>query len=333
MTKKKETLSEDPTLGIKFGPTALEKLHDAGASTPYDVLVIGPQELAQITGDKYEDAEIKFDSVVTYLEEKNMIDKQSTLAEVTAHKAKMTHLSCGCTALDDMLRGGVPTQGITEVYGADGAGKTQFVLSLAESALDRGEGVIYLDCEGTFELDRILEIANARGHNLSDKLENLQVLATQDTHTIRKTIKFIIPEILEKKAKLIIVDGMVGIFRFEYDQGRGELNDRQNLIKHPLRHLKRISEFMNVGVVVTNQVTANPNAGYGADPMLPIGGYIFGHTARYIIKFNKGGKAHRTARLVKSNKDSQYDCEFWLNEAGVWDEEKVKLKKDSLLEA
>ena len=167
-----------------------------------------------------------------------------------------------------------------------------------------------------------MEIANARGYNLSDKLDKLHVLATQDTHTIRKTVKFIIPKILELQAKLIIVDGMVGIFRFEYDQGRGELNDRQNLIKHPLRHLKRIAEYMNVAVVVTNQVTANPNAGYGADPMLPIGGYIFGHTARQIIKINKGGKAHRTAMLKKSHKIGQSECEFYLTAAGVSDSEK-----------
>lgn len=317
-------MAKEHELGIKFGPVALQKLKDAGASNACDVLIIGPQELAQIIGGKYEDAENQFDSVVKYLEDKNIIDKQSTLEEVTAHKAKMTHLKSGCDALDEMLSGGVPTQGITEVYGADGAGKTQYVLSLTAAALERGEGVIYLDCEGTFEIDRLLEICNARGYNISDKLGNLQVLATQDTHTIRKTIKFITPQIFEKNVKLIIVDGMVGIFRFEYDQGRGELNDRQNLIKHPLRHLKRISEYLNVAVVVTNQVTANPNGGYGADPMLPIGGYIFGHTARYIVKFNKGGKAHRTARLVKSNKDAQHDCEFWLTAAGVWDSEKIK---------
>ena len=316
MTKK------EYDLGIKLGPVALKKLQDAGASTPYDLFVIGPQEIAQITGDKYEDAEQKFDDIVKYLEDNKLIDKQSTLEEVVKHKANIMHLECGCTGLDGMLDGGISTQGITEVYGADGAGKTQFVLSLAAAAIDRGEGVIYLDCEGTFDLDRILEIANARGYNLSDKLDKLHVLATQDTHTIRKTIKFIIPKILELQAKLIIVDGMVGIFRFEYDQGRGELNDRQNLIKHPLRHLKRIAEYMNVAVVVTNQVTANPDRGYGADPMLPIGGYIFGHTARYVIKINKGGKAHRTAMFKKSHKNGQSDCEFYLTAAGVSDSEK-----------
>lgn len=326
-------MTKEYPLGIKVGPVAEVKFREAGASSALDLMVIGPAEMTQITGMKYNDAEAMYDRVIEYLEEEGVVDKQSTLKEVAAHKAKTIHLPCGCKALDDLLSGGLSTQAITEVYGADGAGKTQFVLSLVVEAINRNEGVIYLDCEGTFELDRLLEIASSRGYNITEeKLDKLSVIATMDTHTIRKTIAFMTPKIVELGAKLIVVDGMIGVFRFEYDQGRGELNERQNLTKHPLRHLKRIAEFMNVGVIVTNQVLANPDGGYGADPMKPVGGYIFGHTCRYILKLNKGGKAHRTARLVKSNKDPQYDCEFYLNAAGVWDDEKVKKPKEVELE-
>jgi len=310
--------------GIKFGPITAAKLESAGVFSALDLLVIGPQELAQITGLKYEDAEQKYDELVTYLEEKKIIDKQSTLEDISAHKAKTQYLKSGCNSLDLLLGGGLPTQAITEVYGQEGTGKTQYVLSLTVEALQRGEGVLYMDCEGTFELSRLSEIAKSRGYEL--KTDKLEVMATQDTHTIRKIVKTL-PTLIQKfDVKMIVVDGMVGIFRFEFDQGRGELNDRQNHIKYPLRHLKRIAEYMNVAVIVTNQVTANPDGGWGADPMKPIGGHIFGHTARYILKLNKGSKTHRTARLVKSNKDPQYDCEFWLTEAGVWDSEKVKVE-------
>lgn len=310
--------------GIKLGPTTSAKLQGAGVISALDLFVVGPQELAQITGMKYEEAEQKYDELVAYLEDEEIIDKQSTLEDIKKHKAKTIHLKSGCDSLDTMLSGGLATQGITEIYGQEGAGKTQFVLSLTVEALHRGEGVIYMDCEGTFELERLEEIAQSRGYELDTT--KLEVMSTQDTHTIKKMVKTL-PTIIQKlNVKLIVVDGMVGIFRFEYDQGRGELNDRQNHIKYPLRHLKRIAEYMNIAVAVTNQVTANPDAGWGADPIKPIGGHIFGHTARYILKMNKGSKSHRTARLVKSNKDPQYDCEFWLNEAGVWDSEKISKK-------
>ena len=45
-----------------------------------------------------------------------------------------TPLSLGCSALDALLGGGVPQQGITELAGPSGAGKTQICLQLALEA-------------------------------------------------------------------------------------------------------------------------------------------------------------------------------------------------------
>lgn len=39
-------------------------------------------------------------------------------------------LSVGCVVLDELLRGGVPVWGITELSGQSGAGKTQLALQL-----------------------------------------------------------------------------------------------------------------------------------------------------------------------------------------------------------
>lgn len=39
-------------------------------------------------------------------------------------------LGVGCVLLDDLLRGGLPVRGITELSGQSGAGKTQLALQL-----------------------------------------------------------------------------------------------------------------------------------------------------------------------------------------------------------
>ena len=41
------------------------------------------------------------------------------------------HITLGCQTLDNFLGGGVPVQGITEVTGQSGSGKTQVALQLS----------------------------------------------------------------------------------------------------------------------------------------------------------------------------------------------------------
>lgn len=41
------------------------------------------------------------------------------------------HISTGCKNIDQILFGGIPTVGISEVYGCSGVGKTQFCLQLS----------------------------------------------------------------------------------------------------------------------------------------------------------------------------------------------------------
>lgn len=41
------------------------------------------------------------------------------------------HISTGCKSIDEIIFGGIPTVGISEVYGCSGVGKTQFCLQLA----------------------------------------------------------------------------------------------------------------------------------------------------------------------------------------------------------
>lgn len=40
-------------------------------------------------------------------------------------------ISTGCTAIDEIIRGGIPVNGITEIVGPSGVGKSQFCLQLA----------------------------------------------------------------------------------------------------------------------------------------------------------------------------------------------------------
>jgi DNA repair protein RadA len=100
----------------------------------------------------------------------------------------------------------------------------------------------------------------------------------------------------EWPVRLLNVDSLTAHFRAEY-VGRGELADRQQKLNKHLHDLMRVGDLHNTAVLVTNQVSANPDAFFG-DPTQPIGGNILGHTSTFRLYLRKSKADKRIVRLV-----------------------------------
>ncbi|RLI85024.1 MAG: DNA repair protein RadB, partial [Archaeoglobales archaeon] len=57
-------------------------------------------------------------------------------------------ISTGSRCLDNLLEGGVETGTVTQIFGASGTGKTSICLMIANSAVNQGYKVAYIDTEG-----------------------------------------------------------------------------------------------------------------------------------------------------------------------------------------
>lgn len=64
-------------------------------------------------------------------------------------------ISTGITPLDANIGGGFPLSKIIEIAGAESQGKSSFALSMSKSILDNGGIVKYVDCENSWEYNRI----------------------------------------------------------------------------------------------------------------------------------------------------------------------------------
>lgn len=331
MVKKKSVDFSDLKSIDGIGPTTAKKLTDAGVSSPIDLVIMGSQEYSQVTGKSKEEAVNLVEKVTLQLEDEGVIPKIRTITDLIEYREKQFELPVGCKSLDDLIQ--IESQSLTELYGQEGSGKTQYVETLCVNTISdptNDNAVYFIDCEGTMDIGRMKQIGDVR--DLKPDFSKLLIDLTGNTDSLERAVKSCTKRIIENKVKLIIVDGLMGIYRMEYDRGRAELNTRQNDVKIVLRRLKNIAEYLNVAVLITNQVMGNPDAGYGANPIKPIGGHVLGHNVKHIITFNKGGGVKRTAKIMKSNKYGMYGCEFYLNEAGVWDEEEFKPKEDLPIE-
>ena len=92
----------------------------------------------------------------------------------------------------------------------------------------------------------------------------------------------------EARYALLVVDSAMALYRTDFS-GRGELAERQQKLAKFLRALTRLAEVFGIAVVITNQVTANPDGSmFSRDSQKPIGGNIMAHASTTRLKFRKG---------------------------------------------
>ena len=103
----------------------------------------------------------------------------TTATEVHQQRQDICFLTTGAKELDGLLGGGMETGSITEIFGEFRTGKTQLCHTLCVTSqlpLEQGgcEGkAMYIDTEGTFRPQRLLEIAEKYGLDGQDVLDNV----------------------------------------------------------------------------------------------------------------------------------------------------------------
>ena len=212
----KEFKLEDLT-GI--GPTKAKRLENSGIKSPMDFVIRGAKEVSRIT-DISVAASLKLvHEVKEQLADGGLpilINSLNTLREL---KKIQKRYPVYVSEIDQATRGGFETQSLYEIYGAEGAGKTQITFSVTSTAMDNDDGVWFIDCEGTFSEERLEEICNARD------IEYKPDLIQYDLVTDSEDMLFLINNkaldvVTNNNVKIIVIDGLVGLFRMQY-HGRG----------------------------------------------------------------------------------------------------------------
>jgi len=313
------------------GEVSIKKLNSAGVTTIFDICIRGSMELNEISGISQPDARDIVTLAWKRLEEMKLCrPKQMDTMDMYDFRETLIKIPTMSINIDYILKGGFELEAVTELYGEYGSGKTQMCNVAAIEAIEKHDfNVLWLDCEDTFRPERILEIAISRGY-VKDKEEGkakyfhkITYIHAPNTDELINTLDNLTPLMLEKKFKLIVVDGSIGQFRAEY-LGRGTLSVRQNNLSRFMEHLKNVSYFFRCAVIMTNQVQSDPTASqFHMDPIKPIGGNVVGHASTYRIYLVKRG-SKRFMRMVDSPKDGIEDKEYILDVAGVSDPKEKK---------
>ncbi|MFX1273943.1 MAG: DNA repair and recombination protein RadA [Promethearchaeota archaeon] len=301
-----------------IGDVTLEKLKEEG--------ILSVKALAMSPISKLIDAGIGEKTANKIIKAAQDMEKLGfkSAEEIWEKRKQLNRIHTGSVNLDDILSGGIEPGALTELFGEYRTGKTQLAHQLCVNVqLPYEEGglkgnALYVDTEGTFRPERIIQMAEGKDLDYNEVLKNITIgRAYNSNHQvllIRETPKLID----EKNIKLIVIDSIITHFRSEYI-GRGTLATRQQVLNSHIHDLLRLTEIYDeLAVIFTNQVSAKPDVFYG-NPLTHTGGNIIAHGATIRIYLRKGKGDQRVAKIIDAPHLPEDEAIFTIKEDGIGD--------------
>ncbi|XP_018330650.1 DNA repair protein XRCC3-like isoform X3 [Agrilus planipennis] len=174
-----------------------------------------------------------------------------SIIPVSEVKASGT-ITTGCSSIDTVLKGGISLNGITEIYGESGVGKSQICLQLCLTVQTiinsdiQQKGAVYICTEDVFPSQRLHQLAKLLPLRITNfgtqlKLEdNVFIAHVADFKQLNICLDAKLPRLLKNRAiGLIIIDSIAGAFRSE--------NENINYSERSLEFLTVASKLNKLG--------------------------------------------------------------------------------------
>lgn len=218
-------------------------------------------------------------------------------------------LPTGIGSVDALLGGGLEPDGLTELYGEGGSGKTLFCLQVATRVALADRWVFYIDTEGV-SVDRLEAISGGRADQVLRRL----LLATpkdleEQSRAVAKACE--LAREGRRPVGLLVLDSATFHYRLTLQSG-AEDEGRQAL-GFELADLLATSLRTQVPALFTNQVWRNQRDG----TLEPLGGSFVNHAAKTILRFDRLPGARRRVVLMKHRSRPDGSAEFRITPSGL----------------
>lgn len=224
-------------------------------------------------------------------------------------KKKWKFITFECSQIDELLEGGIPTRGITELSGESGTGKTQFCLQYSitvqypadEGGL--GRGAVYICTEDRFPSPRLQQLLGhfprkifknrvAQCNNFSD---NIFVVHIATVESLKECLYARLPRMLEKNhIGLLVIDSIAAVFRGEYTTSQSV--SRAKDLREIGTQLHKIAKYFGIAVLCVNQVTDAIDSGN----TIPALGLVWANLVTTKLQLRMTPERNRTFYLLSA---------------------------------
>nr|XP_024647027.1 DNA repair protein RAD51 homolog 3 [Macaca nemestrina] len=320
-------------VSFPLSPAVRVKLVSAGFQTAEELLEVKPSELSKEVGiskaEALETLQIIRRECLTNKPRyagTSESGKKCTALELLEQEHTQGFIITFCSALDDILGGGVPLMKTTEICGAPGVGKTQLCMQLAVDVQIpecfggvAGEAV-FIDTEGSFMVDRVVDLATAciqhlqliaekhkgeehrkalEDFTLDNILSHIYYFRCRDYTELLAQV-YLLPDFLSEhsKVRLVIVDGIAFPFRHDLD----DLSLRTRLLNGLAQQMISLANNHRLAVILTNQMTTKIDKNQAL--LVPALGESWGHAATIRLIFHWDRKQRYIPHFFYSSVDA-----------------------------
>jgi len=171
-------------------------------------------------------------------------------------------ISAGSYDLNQFLHGGYETDIISTIYGPGGSGKSNFVMCACVSQTKKGNKVVFIDTEGSFSIERYVQIHGGEKEDIKKDFANVLLLSPTSFSEQEEAFDSLLRWLKSDEISLIIVDSIVMLYRLELGDAISteeseKIRDVNRKLAKQLRSLNEIARKRKIPVLVTNQVYSN----------------------------------------------------------------------------
>lgn len=218
-------------------------------------------------------------------------------------------LPTGIASVDRLLGGGLETDGLTELYGEGGSGKTLFCLEVAARVARAGRWVFYIDTEGV-SLERLRQLGGGDGTSI---LEHVLLTAPKDLEQQSRAVSTAcrLARDGRREVGLLVLDSATNFYRVAL--ASPDEDDAREALAQELAELVSASRSRGAPVLLTNQVWRSVKDGQ----LEPLGGSFLNHVAKTILRFERGPSSRRSVVLVKHRSRPEGRADFRITNDGL----------------
>ena len=155
----------------------------------------------------------------------------------------------GCPSLDGALDGGLQPGGLTLIYGEAETGKTSLAIQCSVNSARMGYKVLFVDADGTFSLQRLMQIA------LQDFDETSQSIVIFTPLTFEEQSELVdeLEKYISRNLGLIVFDTITSLYRSAIG-GREEAFKVNRELNRQVAMLTHIAKKFQTPILITSQV-------------------------------------------------------------------------------
>ncbi|KAF6206543.1 hypothetical protein GE061_017777 [Apolygus lucorum] len=298
------------------------EVEKAGVKNCCKILLSDPSELRKLGNFTEDDIEL-----LKRLASSTVLHSEFVTANETTsvYAARWKRISLDCPVINTLLGGGIPSRGITELYGSSGAGKTQICLQLAitvqypEEHGGLASGCVYICTEDRFPTKRLQQLLPLFPRNrifdpkkLEKAADRIFVDHIPDVESLNECLSKRLPVLLRNhKIGLIILDSIAALFRSDYTNR--QMVQRAKDLRTVGSLLHKLSSTNNMAVVCVNQVTDSLDT----NQTLPALGLVWANMVTTKLQVKIANPNGRQFLVVSSPDVPTGSCGYQITQGGI----------------